>query len=187
MNKFTNVYSEKQLPDAGMESRNVLADYAQAGIDHDAVRAGIDLFDRAKPHLVDRPERWGYFRQDMLNLGFPSDWLPESFRSAEELNQFIDHANDINGRMKITLAGYPVRKKKELPTRPSTSGAYDPLAEFNGLVKQAYKLGIAPPASADPEDILRFKAQVSPWLEQEKIRSYKPGTDGKGWGGTWKI
>lgn len=186
MNEFTNAFSQ-QVPEE-TDQRNVLADYAQAGaIDHAAVRAGIELFDKAKPHLIERADRWPYFRQDMVNLGFPSQWLPENFQSAEDLKQFIDHADRVNEQMRLTLADYPIRKKSQLPTRPSTTGVYDPLAEFQGLTQEAYKLGIAPPASPSPEDILKFKVQLSPWLEQKRIENYKPGLGGKGWSGTWGI
>ena len=88
MNEFTNVLSRKQFPE-GTELVNDLADYAQAeAIDHNAVLAGIELFDKAKPHLIERADRWPYFRQDMVNLGFPSQFLPETFQSAEDLIPF---------------------------------------------------------------------------------------------------
>jgi hypothetical protein len=66
---------------------------------------------------------------------------------------------------------YPIRKKSLLPTAPSQRGLYDIIKSFMGTVQNAYELGVSPPESATPEDILKWKAQVSPWAEQQILNT----------------
>lgn len=186
-NGFNNAFM--QFLNGGVEPGNALLDSTQrGGIDLDSVYSGIELFDKTKPNLIGRLDMWPRFREDMLQLGFPGQWLPENFQSVEDLNQFIAHADQVNGRLKLKYAGgdYPIWKRSELPNEPSKRGVYNPWTEFLSLTKLAYKMGIAPPASSSPQDIQKFKTQISPEIEQE-MGGFRPGVDGKKWGGTWEI
>lgn len=139
-----------------------------------AIMQGIGYFDSMKPQLTD-PTRWPQFRLDMVGLGFPEDWLPDSFESPEQMAEFISHADRVNSQLKQKyLAGpqgdYPLRRRDQLPTRPSGGAVYKPVKEFQFAVNDSFKWGVAPPRSPDPADMQEWKAKVSPWLEQRKIR-----------------
>ena len=67
-------------------------------------------------------------------------------------------------------AGYsaaPMPGGTPFPTQPVYPGFYNVLNEYMFALQNARELGIAPPQEATPEAIMRWKAQMSPWGEQQ--------------------
>jgi hypothetical protein len=165
---------------------NAFADVSQPlALDANSVLAGIGYFDAKKAGLTD-PKHWPAFRQSMVGLGFPQDWLPASFESPEQMVEFIGHVDRINSQIKKGRLGpqgdLPIIKPGELPVRPSTGLRYNPKSEFDAYVRDSYKMQIAPPASPDPKDILAWKVKNSAWMEQKQAPSFQKGIDQKTWG-----
>lgn len=80
------------------------------------------------------------------------------------------------GGMSGTLIGgdYPILNKRQLPTKPSYLGMYDIIQAFKGAVQNAYELGVPPPQASTPEDLMRWKAQTSPWAEEQILQKTNP-------------
>jgi hypothetical protein len=156
---------------------NALQPSEPQGLDESSIMRGIGYFDAMKPQL-NHPDQWLKVRQGMVGLGFPVDWLPESFETPEQMNEFVAHADRINGRIREKLTGgvggdYPMYRQDQLPGRPVTGGLYVPQGDFQTFVKDSYELGISPPRSASPEDIQEWKARHSAMMEQRNIQNYQ--------------
>ena len=68
----------------------------------------------------------------------------------------------------------PLFNRRQLPVRPSRPGNLDTWATFLGLVKNAYDLGVPPPAEPTPEAMLQWKTLVSPWAEKQILNKTDP-------------
>ena len=80
------------------------------------------------------------------------------------------------GGVSGTLIGgdYPILTTRQLPTKPSGPGMYDIIQAFKGAVKNAYELGVPPPQAPTAEDVMRWKVQNSPWVEEETLQKTNP-------------
>ena len=76
----------------------------------------------------------------------------------------------------------PLFNRRQLPNKPSRPGNFDTWMTFLGLVKNAYDLGVPPPAEPSPESMMQWKALVSPWAEGQILnKTDLPGKKSKTW------
>jgi hypothetical protein len=54
---------------------------------------------------------------------------------------------------------------------------YTPDNLYKTAIKLAPQLGVAPPESADPEDLLKWHAMISPVVEQKKLDPMIPALE----------
>ena len=52
-------------------------------------------------------------------------------------------------------------------------GIYKPLEDFKARVEEAYNLGIAPPSSPAPQDMMDYRKRAGPHLEQQMLDKQK--------------
>jgi hypothetical protein len=74
----------------------------------------------------------------------------------------------------LTAGDGSIWSGRELPRAPSNPGLYDLLQDYLGGMQNSYNLGVPPPQAPTAEDMMRWRAQTSPWAEEQILNKTNP-------------